>query len=96
MDSYNRYSRNVNRDYFWDEPDFESNYQRMEESRKEDWDEELEGEEFIPEPETHRFIYFIQEVKTGKCLVGDVEGFSSYEECYDQWDYLGKILDNNL
>ena len=41
MDSYNRYSRNVNRDYFWDEPDFESNYQSMEESRKEDWDEEL-------------------------------------------------------
>ena len=68
----------------------------MEESRKEDWDEELEGEEFIPEPETHRLILFIQDVKTGKCLKGDVEGFSSYEECYDQWDYLGKILDNNL
>ena len=96
MDSYNRYSRNVNRDYFWDEPDFESNYQRMEKSREEDWDEEEEGEEFIPEPETHRLILFIQDVKTGKCLVGDVEGFSSYEECYDQWDYLGKILDNNL
>ena len=84
------------KEYFWDEPDFESNYQRMEESRKEDWDEELEGEEFIPEPETHRLILFIQDVKTGKCLKGDVEVFSSYEECYDQWDYLGKILDNNL
>ena len=84
------------KEYFWDEPDFESNYQRMEESRKEDWDEELEREQFIPEPETHRLISFIQEVKTGKCLIGDVEGFSSYEECYDQWDYLGKILDNNL
>ena len=57
------------KEYFWDEPDFESNYQRMEESRKEDWDEELEGEEFIPEPETHRLILFIQDVKTGKCLV---------------------------
>ena len=84
------------KEYFWNEPDFESNYQRMEKSRKEDWDEELEGEEFIPEPETHRLILFIQDVKTGKCLKGDVEGFSSYEECYDQWEYLGKILDNNL
>ena len=84
------------KEYYWDEPDFESNYQRMEKSREEDWDEEEEGEEFIPEPETHRLILFIQDVKTGKCLKGDVEGFSSYEECYDQWDYLGKILDNNL
>ena len=49
----------MEKNYFWDEHDFKSWFEEMEKTRKEDWDEELEGEEFIPETEgmTDYFIH---------------------------------------
>ena len=76
------------RNYFWDDPDYISNFDRSEESLK-----ESEGDDYEPSTETHRFIYFIQDVKTGKCLTGCEEGYSSFEECSEVFSRCEKVID---
>ena len=60
--------------YYWEDSDYVSNFQMSEQFEKgdcEDNDEEYEMRE-----EKFRVIVFLQEVETGKCLVGFDEGFT--------------------
>ena len=71
------------KNYFWEEPDFVSEFQRSEEFSNDDCEDN--DEEYEIREEKFRVIVFIQDVETGKCLSGWDEGFT--EESFS-WDFL--------
>ena len=64
----------MDKNYFWEEPDFVSEFQRCEKFSKDDCEDN--DEEYEMREEKFRVIVFLQEVETGKCLVGFDEGFT--------------------
>ena len=85
------------KEYFWEEPDFVSEFQRCEKFSKDDCEDN--DEEYEMREEKFRVIVFLQDVETGKCLNGWDEGFTkeSYsrtfveflEKMSERYPYLG-------
>ena len=85
------------KNYFWEEPDFVSEFQRSEEFSNDDCEDN--DEEYEIREEKFRVIVFLQDVETGKCLNGWDEGFTkeSYsrtfveflEKMSERYPYLG-------
>ena len=85
------------KNYFWEEPDFVSEFQRGEMFSNDDCEDN--DEEYEMREEKFRVIVFLQDVETGKCLKGWDEGFTkeSYsrsfveflEKMSERYPYLG-------
>ena len=87
----------MDKNYFWEEPDFVSEFQRCEKFSNDDCEDN--DEEYEMREEKFRVIVFLQDVETGKCLNGWDEGFTkeSYsrnfvgflEKLSERYPYLG-------
>ncbi len=82
-----------NKNYFWDDSDFESNFQRSEELTKKVL--EKNGEDYEIQKEKFRVVIFLQNVETGNCLTGWTEGFTNENDSRDYLKFVEKISEKH-